>query len=1383
MRIGLLAISALLVLPALATVTPYSWIRSGESGSVFTDSSGAGHPFNAAFSSGPPPAAGGNPAIVFSSSVTAGGPLGPAAVTSTVSTRWGFYNFGNSGMWVQGQGGNGSVPGCDLFCLPPTNWVMECWVLPVHDGHSGGGFADDGTGAQFMSTGSGQFGGQPGGVAFRTRYDAASDTVAISCWSIGPLATNNFQIGDAVISDKTKFIHVAAVNDNGTLTFYTNGVSAGSTNVNLTSPSPSTPYIGSGQDTGAPFDGYLDECRYSTFAPGAFVVSDLLLRPPGPGIVSNPQSTTVWAGGTAPFRITTAYDTSTLYQWRRTGNISGATSNQYILPTAVVGDSGATFDCVVTASSISKTSTVATLTVITNDPAEVAAYRSLINGEASLVGYFPADNNTGTTLVNTKDATHNGTLEMDAYFDGRTNQAFGQRAISFLGNGDVQIPNNPAFEFPSGNGTIEFILYLDPDAGNPPTDQTIFSQATDGSMGNDGSTVNYYWIRATQLGGSIKYGNDAGANLSWVVPGGMVGKRTHIAIVFSNTTNVTAYANGLNLGTLVQTNFGSATGASSWIGSMGTASSRYWLYGSVDELSIYSAALAQSTIQVHYSGYFFGTHTAPASFVSQSPSKSLLAGASPVLRGTATGTLPISYQWQKNGIDIPSETRGTLELSNVTTTATYTLVATNNYGSPATSGPIVLTIVAPPSGYATRVMQDAPRAYWRLSESSGTTAIDSAGFNDGTYEGTYTLGYPPFQGETGSAVLFNGSSGRAIVPNSPDINPNGPFSIELWAKFVGGNGGNQVALSSLDRPSRGAGYEYYHGGNYNGWEFHTGGGGNYDALVGDNQKEPVGVWWHVIGTYNGSEIRLYVNGQPANQDTVAATDPPFTPNTVKNLFIGSRSDNGNFFNGAIADVAFYNYVLSPARISNHWSSVWTAAAITQNPGATNTTELSTITLSATASGLPNGYQWYKDNVALVGTATNFDGTAHYPGGVTSPTLTIAKVTTADAGQYHMVVINPVAGAQTTDAAVGVTADTTPPNVVSAGSMDGATVDICFDEFLDPGGFDPGADPGTARNAANYTFTSPGGVTVTSVELRKNGKAVRLFVTGLPSAAGTAFTVKVANVRDWSRRVANAIPVAGQTVSGKVQGFFTTVVDVLANPAFLSGTTYSCAPGEFEAESGGGDIWDANDNFHYTYREVTGDFDVRVQVAAETLTLPGNRNGIMLRETTDPQSRFAYVTWNPGNIVGYHVRETLATTPIWANPPFNNWASLGPPPNVWLRLQRKAGVTAAFVSVDGFLWSPFGTTSQVFADPALLGLATCNGGNTTTPGFTQYANYGNVSQLQLINVGGTWTLSWTGPGVLQSSTVSVSGPYTTAASQANPQTVTPGSGLKFFRLLQ
>jgi hypothetical protein len=103
------------------------------------------------------------------------------------------------------------------------------------------------------------------------------------------------------------------------------------------------------------------------------------------------------------------------YQWQRDGtNISGATSSQYVLPTTTSGDNGAQFDCIVTANSLSVTSSSAGLTVIDNNPANIAVYRNLIQGESSLLAYFPVDNDTGSTLTNVKDATHNGTLELDA---------------------------------------------------------------------------------------------------------------------------------------------------------------------------------------------------------------------------------------------------------------------------------------------------------------------------------------------------------------------------------------------------------------------------------------------------------------------------------------------------------------------------------------------------------------------------------------------------------------------------------------------------------------------------------------------------------------------------------------------------------------------------------------------------------------------------------------------------------------------------------------------------------------------------------------------------------------------------------------------------------
>ncbi len=65
------------------------------------------------------------------------------------------------------------------------------------------------------------------------------------------------------------------------------------------------------------------------------------------------------------------------------------------------------------------------------------------------------------------------------------------------------------------------------------------------------------------------------------------------------------------------------------------------------------------------------------------------------LQAMASGTLPIAYQWQFNGVDMPGETADVLELANVTFArdGVYKVIATNDYGS-AVSDEAKLTIGA-----------------------------------------------------------------------------------------------------------------------------------------------------------------------------------------------------------------------------------------------------------------------------------------------------------------------------------------------------------------------------------------------------------------------------------------------------------------------------------------------------------------------------------------------------------------------------------------------------------------------------------------------------------------------------------------------------------------
>ena len=98
------------------------------------------------------------------------------------------------------------------------------------------------------------------------------------------------------------------------------------------------------------------------------------------------------------------------------------------------------------------------------------------------------------------------------------------------------------------------------------------------------------------------------------------------------------------------------------------------------------------------------------------------------------------------------------------------------------------------SAYALAVLADSPLAYWRLGETSGTTARDEKGQFDGVYRGTPTLGAPgSLPRDPDKAVFFPGPPTSTYVElgdvSALDLERS-PFTIEAWAKidaFVGQN--------------------------------------------------------------------------------------------------------------------------------------------------------------------------------------------------------------------------------------------------------------------------------------------------------------------------------------------------------------------------------------------------------------------------------------------------------------------------------------------------------------------------------------------------------------------------------------------------------------------
>lgn len=1175
-------ITALSAGPSLAAVTPYCWIRGGETGSVRNDSSGNNRTFTSAFSTSSTGAGlgGQDSAVIVPTGV--GGPLGGASgPVSAISTRWGSFNTRTSGMWIEGP--NGAV-GLDQWNFPATNWVLECWLLPVENGTTQSSGSNQ---AIVVGAGSNNNGAQAGGLRFRIgpELDAEGNGTGpqmifledIVQTQPNPGSTPDVpkpdiprRIGTPVPMDTTKWMHVAAVNDNGSVTFYVNGVASGTPATGTSAPKGS-PTIGSGPDTRLPFNGYLDEVRFSTFTAGAFSVSDLLLSPAGPSILAQPAAAlSVWEGGAAPFSVDIAYNESTTFQWKLGDTaVGGATAQEYLIPSVTTANSGGVYKADITSGGVTVTTTTSTLTTVPVKTADTAFYRSSVESEASLLAFFPVDGNTGTTVTNTKNAALNGTLQETVSYDGRIERSLGQRALRFKGNGSVDLPTAPALEFPTGTGTVEAIVYLQPNSNQG--EATLFSVA-------DGDMV-YYKVSAGVGGGSLTFTNDALEQpVTWSVPVNLKNRFAHVAFTITTvppaqpadpvTYSVTAYVDGESLGAKPFVSFGNVPDLPAHIGSAGLngdgVAQAGW-QGTIDELAVYSTALPASAIAVHNSRFKFGTAVTTPEITSQpTGSKNLLAGGAPAFRVVSTGTAPLSYQWKLNGADItgnPTATTSTLVLNHSTAamSGAYTVTVTNPQGSD-TSDPFSVTFTNPPDTYSGFVLADNPTAYWRMNETSGTLMKDYAGGLDGAYSTTATLGAAPLAALAPDPALRLTASGtpvsNASVPFSPVLNSTGPFSIELWAKPNASGDTARSVLSSQNRNAGRSGYVLYQGLNAGaGWEVHLGVGESV-KFVQTGVAPVANRWDHIVITWNGSDTaNVYVNGilevSHVNASAPAAEQGPFRPNLEVPLEIGSRFGGGIPWDGTVDEVAFYSTALTEEQVKKHHSVAWVAAEVTQNPPATaNAVETGTLTLTGTASGYPNTYQWLKNGNALEADATK------YPQGVTSASLVIAGISQEDAGSYQLVVLNPLGDKTASATVVTFVPDTTPPALAFL------TADASLRRVQV--GFNRAVTPESASLPANYTLS--GGPAVSSVVVTSNPAIVDLLLA-TPLTAGATYSLSVANVRDervnHNLIAANSTPLTAPVLTlGKLAVDFyggipgNNVEDLKGDTQFPDGVYYS-----------------------------------------------------------------------------------------------------------------------------------------------------------------------------------------------------------------------------------
>jgi len=193
--------------------------------------------------------------------------------------------------------------------------------------------------------------------------------------------------------------------------------------------------------------------------------------------------------------------------------------------------------------------------------------------------------------------------------------------------------------------------------------------------------------------------------------------------------------------------------------------------------------------------------------------------------------------------------------------------------------------------------------WWKMDEGHSATAFDWSGHgNDGVLQGdaAWTDGYD------GAAVELGGSGN--VYAETAQL-PTGAFSVAFWFRPA-------VSLNANDPRQD---FIYWQTGSRPHFSFNRSGdgeigfwpnvGGDFDGPVTTSRAWAAGRWYHITGTFDGTDFNVYVNG--VMEGTVAH---PGVHSDASGLLIGARNGQQNYFTGDMDDVRLYSKALSQAEI-------------------------------------------------------------------------------------------------------------------------------------------------------------------------------------------------------------------------------------------------------------------------------------------------------------------------------------------------------------------------------------------------------------------------------------------------------------------------------------
>ena len=216
-----------------------------------------------------------------------------------------------------------------------------------------------------------------------------------------------------------------------------------------------------------------------------------------------------------------------------------------------------------------------------------------------------------------------------------------------------------------------------------------------------------------------------------------------------------------------------------------------------------------------------------------------------------------------------------------------------------------LTVI---SSYAPFPIKDLV-SFWRFNEGTGEIVFDHIGNNHLEFAGSAQ--FSPEGIERGAVSMNN--NGSLLVDDNPSLDITDALSISAWFHPTADNANwDKIICKTRADNAPDNIYPYYLGYNDK-KRLVFGLTGTSTVSAASDATPPVNNWTHAVGTWDGTDVKLYING--ILQQVSAKLAAPLRTHDLE-LRLGARNSTTNRFRGRIDEVAIWQRGLSDEEAQN-----------------------------------------------------------------------------------------------------------------------------------------------------------------------------------------------------------------------------------------------------------------------------------------------------------------------------------------------------------------------------------------------------------------------------------------------------------------------------------